>query len=96
MSELTLVAKITALEGSELLVKTELLKVVGPTQKESGCITYTLHQDNANPLVFIMFERWESPAHLKAHMQTDHFINCMAATKEGVKETTFNQLTMLS
>ena len=60
MSNLTVVAKVTAKKDSVDNVKSELLKLITPTRKENGCIEYNLHQDNDDPAVFIFYETWES------------------------------------
>jgi quinol monooxygenase YgiN len=43
MSEITVVAKLSARKDSVEAVKAELLKLIIPTRKESGCIEYNLH-----------------------------------------------------
>ncbi len=43
------------------------------TRKEEGCIQYSLCQDTKTPTVISFIEQWESRAHLKAHMETEHF-----------------------
>jgi len=52
-------------------VKSELLKLIGPTRNEDGCIDYNLYQDNDNSAVFVFHENWESADHLEAHMKYD-------------------------
>lgn len=56
--------------------KDEFLKafseVSKEVHKEEGCIEYQIYQkDNANTDLFV-FERWESRAHLDAHLKTVH------------------------
>ncbi len=41
-------------------VKTELIKLIGDTHAEEGCINYDLHQGNENPAHFIFYENWTS------------------------------------
>jgi quinol monooxygenase YgiN len=51
----------------------EILKsLIGPTRAESGCITYELLQNNADPAEFTFVEEWESDAALDAHLATAH------------------------
>lgn len=49
-------------------------ELVACTRKEAGCLEYTLtaNPENENMLVYI--ERWESQAHLDAHMQSEHML----------------------
>ena len=53
---LTIVARIEAKSDKIELVKSELLKLIDLTLKESGCIQYDLHQDNNNPAIFLFYE----------------------------------------
>lgn len=73
MSQITVVAKITAKKESVESVKAELLKMVAPTREEDGCINYDLHQDNDDPAVFVFYENWASAACLEKHMNSEHF-----------------------
>lgn len=51
----------------------EILKsLIEPTRAESGCITYELLQNNADPAEFTFVEEWVSDAALDAHLQTAH------------------------
>jgi quinol monooxygenase YgiN len=79
MSKVTVVAKVVARQDSVAAVKNELLRLIEPTRKESGCIGYDLHQDNDDPAMFIFYETWESAACLEKHMNTDHFMNYIKA-----------------
>lgn len=72
MSDLDVVALITAKPGSEQIVRDALTSLVAPTQAEEGCIAYALHVSNADPAVFVTVERWRSQDDLDAHMQTAH------------------------
>lgn len=73
MGKLTVVARVVAKQEHLAEVKAELLKLVAPTRIEAGCIEYTLHQDNADPCLFIFYENWENEAFLADHMNSDHF-----------------------
>ncbi|EMI8813892.1 antibiotic biosynthesis monooxygenase, partial [Acinetobacter baumannii] len=41
-------------------VRSDLIEVVAPSRKESGCITYELFQDQNDPSLFIFYEHWAS------------------------------------
>lgn len=92
MAELVVVAQVVAkgehLEG----VKRELLGLVGPTRAEAGCIEYTLHQDLADPCVFVFYERWESEEHLAAHMASPHFTAYVAAVDGKIADKTVRRM----
>ena len=60
MSNLIVIAKITAKENHAEEVKIALLALVEPTLQEDGCLQYDCHQDNGNPHVFYFYEIWES------------------------------------
>lgn len=54
MPKVTIVAKIIANGDAINAVKTELMKMIGPTRQEEGCIEYRLYQDNDNPAVLVL------------------------------------------
>ncbi|MEG2018427.1 MAG: putative quinol monooxygenase [Clostridium sp.] len=47
-------------------------ELVEETQKEEGCIFYSLHQDVNDKSVFACIETWESQEALDAHLQSAH------------------------
>ena len=73
MTKIVVLARIKARQDSTETVKSELLKMVEPTRKEAGCITYQLHQDIEDPSVFVFYEIWQSAASLERHKDTDHY-----------------------
>lgn len=73
MPTITVIAQIVAKAHAIDAVKAELLRLVAPTRQEAGCIDYRLHQDSADPAVFVFYENWESRACLERHMKTPHF-----------------------
>jgi quinol monooxygenase YgiN len=96
MSKVTVVAKVVAKRDAVEEVKTELLKLVAPTRKESGCIEYNLHQDNVDPAQFVFYETWESAACLEQHMNTDHFTRYVAAVDGLLEEKAVNKMTRIA
>lgn len=93
MSIITVVAKLVVKEGAVELVKTELLKLIMPTRKEEGCIEYRLHQDNADPSVFIFYENWLNMACLERHINSAHFKGYVAAVGDQLTEKVVHKLT---
>ena len=45
---------------------------IAGTVKEDGCISYDVHTSVTDPDKIVFVERWESRAHLDAHMATPH------------------------
>jgi len=66
------VAHLSALPNKIEETKALLLSVLAPTRKETGCIRYELHQNNANPQDLTFIEEWDNDAALDAHLQTPH------------------------
>ena len=83
MSNLIVIARVTAKEGHIEEVKAALLELVEPTLKEDGCIQYDCHQDLENAHKFYFYEIWESAEHLKAHGASAHIL-AMRAKTEGL------------
>ncbi|MDA8415312.1 MAG: putative quinol monooxygenase [Desulfobacteraceae bacterium] len=95
MSRITVIARIVAKQKSQEIVRSELLKLVSATRKEEGCLEYTLHQDNDNPLVFIFYENWKDESCLEKHMNSEHFRNYVSATDGMLDEKAVNKLTRI-
>ncbi len=70
--QITLIAKVKAKEGLEETLKSELIALLEPTGKESGCITYNLHQNSEDKSLFMFYENWTSQPALDEHLQTPH------------------------
>ncbi|VGO17638.1 hypothetical protein PDESU_06239 [Pontiella desulfatans] len=93
---LTIVATIKANADSVDLMKSELLKLAQITNAvDEGCINYHLHQDNEAPMLFVVYENWESPELLQKHVDSAHFQAFMAATEDATEEFTVNTLTQI-
>ena len=70
---LKVIAKITALDGKEKDLQEVLIKLIEPTCKELGCISYNLLNNLADPSEYTFYEEWETEKDLEAHMQSAHF-----------------------
>ena len=94
MKDLIVVATITAREGSEVLVREALEKIVPLSRAEDGCIRYDLHVDLGNHASFIMLEAWRDQATLTAHEATPHFQELVASIggKADVQILKLNQV----
>ena len=95
MSIVTIIAKIVAKPASVEKVKGELLKLVEPTRKETGCIEYHLHQDKSDPAQFTFYERWESAEDLQKHMQSEHFKHFQRVLADSLQTVAVQELTRL-
>ena len=71
-AKLTVVARIRAKSGLEDKVKGELLNLISPTRKESGCLNYDLHQSQEDKGLFLFYENWTSRQDLDDHLKTPH------------------------
>lgn len=94
-ANLSIVAKIEANPDQIELVKIELLKLIEPTLKETGCIQYDLHQDNDNPAVFLFYENWENRDLWQDHMNNIHLAEYGRATAGAIASFTLNEMTKL-
>ena len=90
---LTILAQITASEGKEDLVRTELEKLVDITRAERGCLQYDLHIDNENPGFFVFYENWESRDLWQTHMNAPHLAAYAKATAGAVANFALNEMT---
>jgi quinol monooxygenase YgiN len=78
MSQLTVVAKITAQPGKEQETKAALLALVPTTQQEAGFLQYDLHEAKDQAGVFLLYENWQSHAQWQQHMQNHHLQDFIA------------------
>lgn len=69
---LTVVAEMQAKPGCEADLRSELLKLVGFTLQEDGCVQYDLHESTATPGQFAFYENWTSAAALEKHGASAH------------------------
>jgi len=95
MTQLTIVANITANADKIALVKAELEKLIDITRTEKGCLQYDLHQDNENSAHFMFYENWESRELWQAHMSAQHLQDYLTATEGSVEVFTVNEMTRL-
>jgi quinol monooxygenase YgiN len=95
MSIVTVVAKVVAQPDAIEEVKAELLRMIEPTRKEEGCREYRLHQDNADPAVFVFYENWDSMACLERHLDSPHFKEYVNAVGSLIAEKAVHLMTEL-
>lgn len=68
----TVTAKLKVKPGVEKATKDMLVAVLETVRGEDGCICYDFHTHTEDATAFLFYERWESKAHLDAHLETKH------------------------
>ncbi|MBF0517314.1 MAG: antibiotic biosynthesis monooxygenase [Nitrospirae bacterium] len=81
-TQVTVMALIKAKEGMLDVVKQELLALIEPTRKESGCISYDLHQSQEIANYFMFYETWQSKADLNAHLAMPYIQRLVEKSEE--------------
>ena len=69
---LTVIAYVTAKAGLEDEVRNALLELVARTRNERGCVNYDLHESDATPVEFAIYENWKHASDLDAHAKSGH------------------------
>ena len=69
--KISVVAQLRARTGKEDEVRSLLSGLVGPSQKEPGCIKYNILEDAHYPGSFFTYEEWESEADLDKHLEVN-------------------------
>ena len=84
MAEVIGVVDIVVAEGRAQALEEAFAACARGTHAEEGCLTYALHVDNANPLHYVLLERWRSQEDLDAHMTKPYVADLFAfAGAEG-------------
>jgi quinol monooxygenase YgiN len=84
VSELSVVAVLTAKKGQEDVVRQAMTALVAPTRQEEGCLGYELFESAASPGVFVTQERWRGQQDVDAHMQSEHVAQAFASAGEAL------------
>jgi len=65
--------------------------MIEPTQKEKGYIEYEMYQDEEDPALFIVLEKWKTKEDFDSHLKSKHFDKIAPEmVKLMTKETEFN------
>lgn len=96
MSNLTIIAHITAKIEHLEKVQAALLGLITVTQTEQGCVRYDLHQDQNNPNHFMFYEKWESRELWEQHMQAPHLTDFMKTTDGLVEDVRIYEMDQIS
>ena len=92
---LTIIAHIHAKPSHREKVKSELVKLIAPTQAEAGCLQYDLHQDNENPDQFLFVENWENKKTWDDHMKAPHLAAFGKATDGALESVVVQQMSQI-
>lgn len=87
MSDLNVVAVITAKPGREDAVRQALTDLVDPTRAEGGCLSYELFESEADSTTFITIELWRSQEDLDAHTKSPHLAAALASAGDALALT---------
>jgi quinol monooxygenase YgiN len=69
----TLVVTLKIKPGMEEQFEAAAKPAMAASTKEKGCQAYEVHKDTEGPGDYLLLEKWENTAALKAHLGTDHF-----------------------
>jgi quinol monooxygenase YgiN len=81
-NEITAVATVQALKGSEEAVADALRKAAMNSRNDEGCIAYEISVDLKDPCIFKIYERWTSEQALRAHIKLEHSQAMFARLKD--------------
>lgn len=96
MTNLTIVASINVKQDKIDFVKNEMIKLIGKTLLEEGCVQYRLHQDNNNPAHFLFYECWESRELWQTHRENTHMVAYRAVVEGAIESFDVSEMTELS
>jgi len=81
-AKVTVVARISVVQGHEHVVTQALREAVTATQSEDGCELYQLFETHGQPNELVMIEHWRDEAALQAHLAGPAF-TILAAVLDG-------------
>lgn len=82
----TVIAIATAKEGKGAELKAELTKLVEPSRKDEGCISYVLHESDETAGEFMFYEKWESKECLEKHIGQEPLQNFIKISEDLLEE----------
>ena len=87
---LKIVATVTIKDAADKdAIEQALFAVVDGTRTEEGCISYELHQDINNPMIYVFVEVWKSQEAIDIHNATEHF-NAFVVAVDGKVDLVVN------
>ena len=88
MTELKIIAAIVVKAAYQEELEKVFHTVVDETRKETGNVSYDLHQDCQNPLKYTILEVWKSQAAIDEHNASTHFKAFVTAIEGKVDSLT--------
>lgn len=96
MEHITIVAVLKGIEGSAQPLRNELLEVAAASRAEEGCLAYALHESQASPEHFVLYEIWENEAALANHLASLHYKKYREAAEAWLDHREVHRLNTLS
>lgn len=81
MTKVSLIAKLTAIEGREAELEAALRDVIAAAAEESALEIYSVHRSKDEPSVYYFFELYTDAAALEVHGKGDRMRAAMAAVR---------------
>jgi len=72
--ELTIFARLYALEGQEQAVIAAMRRIAGPTREEPGCLELHYYRSIQDPRLFHIWSRWVDEAAFNRHAELPHTV----------------------
>jgi quinol monooxygenase YgiN len=82
MSEVVVIAELTAHPGKEADAEQMLSELLAPSHADAGCRLYALHRGIDDPQRFTFVERWASRTLLEQHIATKHIQDAIAGVPQ--------------
>jgi len=87
MTDLQVVAVITAKAGSERLIGDALRTLAKSARSDQGCIAFDLFTSAADPATFVAIETWRSQRDLDAHLNSPSVQRAFEAASDHLAQT---------
>lgn len=68
--------------GKAAAFREELLRVVGPSRAETGCVAMHVFESLREPFLFAIHSEWTDEAAFELHAQLPHTVQFLAAAKD--------------
>lgn len=85
-STITIVVPIKARPECRSTVRERLINLARQTGREAGNVFYRLHEAEADPAAFVIYERWRDQAALDFHMDQDYLKTFLAESEAWLRE----------
>ena len=79
MSKISVIAKLTAVEGKNAELEQRLAELITAAEEEQGLEVYSVHQDAQDPNTYYFFELYQGDEALSVHGKGDQVRSAMRA-----------------